>query len=246
MNIMIVARENTEQELLQGVITELYPEAELVCFSKIREAMDFAANRLSDIVLIDIEHEGRNHMNFAKELQKMYPRQNVILIAGSTEFALEAHTLYCSAYLMKPLQKENVARALQNLRYPLESKNNDIYIQCFGNFEVYHKGEPIHFRYSLTKQLLAYLVDRNGADCTSAWIEAALFDDEGHASYMKQIRKDLLDTFSSIGASELIRSGKGTLSINRNRVSCDYFDYLDGRRARKGNEYMIQYPFELL
>lgn len=247
MNVMLVGNSDFEMNTLKEYITAQIPKAEIHAFSDVSSAMKYADDRLVDIAVIDTAPSGRAALNLAKELIGYYPRVNVIFVSDEKDYALEAHNIYCSAYLMKPVSEAMMQRALNNLRYPVESRNPDIYIQCFGNFEVFHKGEPVHFRYSLTKQLLAYLVDRNGADCTTSWMEAALFnDDDGHASYLKQLRKDLLDTFASIQASDLIRSGKGTLSINRNQVSCDYFDYLDGRSVRKGKEYMLQYPYELL
>lgn len=80
-------------------------------------------------------------------------------------------------------------------------------MQTFGNFEVYVDGKPLEFKYSRTKEMLAYLVDRQGALCTMAEIQAVLFEDEmGHESYIKSLRRDLQVTLDEAGCGNARRS----------------------------------------
>ena len=75
-------------------------------------------------------------------------------------------------------------------------------MQTFGNFEVYVDG-----KYSRTKEVLAYLVDRQGALCTMAEIQAVLFEDEmGHESYIKSLRRDLQVTLDEADCGNARRS----------------------------------------
>ena len=48
-------------------------------------------------------------------------------------------------------------------------------MQCFGHFEVLLDGVPVRFERQLTKQLFAYLIDRQGALCPTGEIAAALW-----------------------------------------------------------------------
>ena len=85
-----------------------------------------------------------------------------------------------------------------NLRKPVKLVNK-LQINVFGNFEVYFDGNPLKFKYTKSKELLAYLVDRRGALCTVSELMAVLFeDDEGHETYFKSIRKDMIDTIESV------------------------------------------------
>ena len=55
-----------------------------------------------------------------------------------------------------------------------------IFIQTFGNFDVLLDGNPVHFSSAKSKELLAYLVDRQGALVTRVEAFAALYEDENY------------------------------------------------------------------
>ena len=71
---------------------------------------------------------------------------------------------------------------------------------------------------------------------------AAIFE-ENRPSYFGNIRLDLIDTFATLGVPEVISTSYGRMRIVREQVSCDYFDYLDGKNAAFRGEYMSQYSF---
>lgn len=79
----------------------------------------------------------------------------------------EAFQLHASGYIMKPVTVKAVEEELRNLRYSLpEPSVQPLRVQAFGNFEVFYKGQPVHFSRSRTKELFAYLIDRRGAGST--------------------------------------------------------------------------------
>ena len=92
-------------------------------------------------------------------------------------------------------------------------------------------------------ELLAYLVDRNGARCSMKELSAILFEDDLHRSYMYQIRLDLMNTLGSLGVEDVVIQSRGYLGIARDKVKCDYFDYLDHKIEAPVREYMTQYSF---
>ena len=108
---------------------------------------------------------------------------------------------------------------------------------------MYCDNKPIQFSLNKTKELLAYLVDRKGAECRKNEIIAALFEDDFNTEYYKKLRKDLIDTFTSLGIEEAIVISRGGLAINKEIVECDYYDYLESDQAKPPKEYMSQYSF---
>ena len=136
-------------------------------------------------------------------------------------------------------------KELYDLRRPIP-KRRRLRIQTFGNFEAYIEGKPIAFKYSKTKELLAYLVDRKGALCTSAELQAVIFEDDGgHESYMKSLRRDLLETLESIGCGDVVAQQRGKLGVVPDNLDCDYYDWCDGKRMGVvwHGEYMAQYSW---
>ena len=131
------------------------------------------------------------------------------------------------------------------MRRPIP-KRKRVRLQTFGNFEAYIDGKPMAFKYSKTKEVLAYLIDRKGALCTLTELQAILFEDDyGHESYMKSLRRDLLDTLEAVECEHIISQQRGKLGIVPEEVDCDYYDWCNGKRGGRvwNGEYMAQYSW---
>ena len=162
---------------------------------------------------------------------------------GFEEYRKEAYNLHASGYLTKPITVAKLKNELCNLRRPIP-KRNRMRVQTFGNFEVFIDEKPVSFKYSKTKELLAYLVDRKGALCTIAEAQIVIFEDNrDHESYMKNLRRDLLEVLGNAGCGDVIAQQRGKLGIIPDLIDCDYYDWCDGRRMGIvwHGEYMAQY-----
>ncbi|MBQ0059486.1 MAG: response regulator [Lachnospiraceae bacterium] len=243
MNLLLVDDEPMVLELLKDAVEEVLPNATMNDFLDAEEALAFAEEHPIDIAFLDINMRILDGITMAKELQEMYPRINIIFCTGYTEYMPDAFEMYCSGYIVKPVTEEKIQKAVDHLRYEVNDGKLPVTFHCFGSFEAYFNDTPINFKYNRTKELLAYLVDRNGADCGTREIMAVLFEDEEKRSYFNNLRQDLLNTFEELGIGDVIRTSKGKLGINRELVSCDHFDYQDGKATMEPTEYMTQYAF---
>ncbi|MEG1145667.1 MAG: response regulator, partial [Clostridium sp.] len=187
----------------------------------------------------------------AKHLKQVNPKVNIIFVTAYKKYAMEALSLHSSGYVMKPATKEKIEHELEYLRYPVSMlTKHKVWIQCFGNFEVFADGEPIKFTYSKTKELLAFLVDRKGAFCSNGEIIAALWEDDGDmvkkSSYLRDLRADLRATFTTFGVEEAIRKQRGVMAVSLDKIACDYYNWMQGDiaaiNAYRG-EYMSQYSW---
>lgn len=119
-------------------------------------------------------------------------------------------------------------------------------IRTFGNFEIYVNNKPVAFKYSVSKELIAFLVDRRGVMCTNGEIMSALWEDEDRSGYLRQIRKDIVDTLKKFGLDDIIFVQWGKMGIDRTKVECDLFMWEDGNLAAINSyhgEYMEQYSW---
>ena len=139
---------------------------------------------------------GMSGVELAKRLKEINPSINIIFVTGYTEYALDAYSLHASGYLTKPVTSERIKLELEDLRFPMPRKkaSKNIKIQCFGDFEVYYQDSPIKFSRSKTKEMLAYLVDRQGAMVSLTGLSKLLFNEE-KSSYMRNLVADLTKTF---------------------------------------------------
>lgn len=246
MRILAVDDEAIALENLIKEIKSSNEEAEVFSFLHGDAAIAFMKEKICDVAFLDIEMPGIDGINLANELIKINPNVNIIFATEHDRYYGVAFDMHVSGYILKPITSEKIRIELENLRKPVKSSNK-LRIEVFGNFEVYFDEKPIKFKYSKTKELFAYLVDRNGALCTIGEIMSILFeDDEGHKTYFKSIRKDLLETLKNLGCEECINIQYGKMGINKSNVSCNYYDYLNGKinlnEVYQG-EYMTQYSF---
>ena len=246
MKILAVDDEIIALEGLVKSIKEADSTAQVFSFRFADEAIKFMEKNICDVAFLDIEMYGINGVSLANILLQMNPKINIIFSTGYGNYRDVAFDMHASGYIVKPITPEKVKKELLNLRKPVKVANK-LQINVFGNFEVYFDGNPLKFKYSKSKELLAYLVDRKGALCTVSELIAILFeDDEDHKTYFKSIRKDLIDTLTEVGCLDAIVIQHGKLGINKDNVHCSYFDLLD-RKIKLNDvyhgEYMTQYSF---
>ena len=245
MKIIAVDDERIALEGLLDVIAEAAPDAELNGFEYPEDALDFVLEHDCNIAFLDVEMTGMSGVELAEQLKLRNPNINIIFATGFEEYRKEAYDLHASGYLTKPITADKVRRELSDLRRPIP-KRRRMRAQTFGNFEVYIDGVPISIKYSKTKELLAYLIDRRGALCTLSELQAVIFEDDGgHESYMKSLRRDLIDTLDAISCTNVIAQQRGKLGVVPDNLDCDYYDWCDGKRMGIvwQGEYMVQYSW---
>ena len=246
MIVIAVDDERFALENLADSIRQASPNAQIHPFRYPEDALDFAKENDLDVAFLDVEMVGMNGVELAERLKLYHPDVNIIFSTGYGHYRDAAFDLHASGYLTKPITPEKVKKELDNLRRPVQDSKR-VRIRSFGNFEVYLDGYPVSFKYSKTKEMLAYLVDRKGALCTNGEIMAILFeDDNGHEAYFRSLRKDLTDALELAGCGEILSQQRGRIGIIPELVDCDYFNWCSGKRSGVNafqGEYMTQYSW---
>ena len=251
MNIIAVDDEKLAREVLEDSIARAVPGAEVHAFRKPEEAAGYVRTNGCDVAFLDIKMRGMTGLELARRLKDICHEVNIIFVTGYSQYTLEAFRLYASDYLLKPATPDAVAQALEHLRTPIRPKHEKVIrFQCFGNFEVFCNGQPLHFQRVKTKELLAYLVDRMGASVTMGELMTVLWEDGpdtlSRQSNLRNLISDLRTTLSHAGAENVIRKERNTIAIDCNAVDCDYYDFLHhipyAVNCYQG-EYMTQYSW---
>jgi len=251
MNIIIVDDELHARNRLKKLLSELGSE-DVEVFDRSISALSFAKENRVDVAFLDITMPEMNGIELAKELKKTNPYVNVVFCTGYSEFMRDAIDLHASGYLLKPAEVESVSKALDNLLHPIAVASPRFFARTFGTFDFFVDGEPLHFKRSKSKEMLAYLISIRGSGANRKDISAALFGDkydEQTQNYLSKIYKDLMETLSSVGGANIVRKSFNTYSVNTELFSCDLYDYDKGDpaaiNAYKG-EFMTQYDWGIL
>ena len=245
MKIIAVDDEKIALQGLLSAIQQAAPDADIHGFRYTSKAIDHMESDPCDVAFLDIEMKGMNGVEVAARFKAINPNVNIIFATGFGSYRDAAFDLHASGYLIKPITEESVKRELDNLRRPISTPKR-LQIRTFGNFEVLYNNTPLRFKYQKTKEMLAYLVDRKGAMCSTGELMAVLFDDDDHNAYYQRLRSDLRTIFSEIGCEDMILQQKGLLGLVIKDLDCDYYDYLNGKVPLEKlyhGEYMAQYSF---
>lgn len=248
MRILLVDDEKLQLTRLEESVKSVLPTADIVSYTNPVSALEENKKQKIDIAFLDIEMPQLNGIQLAKALKGINPKVNIVFVTAFNRFALDAMKLRASGFITKPVNEEKVFEEVNGLRYPVElTPTKKLQIKCFGNFEVFHNGQPLKFSYSKSKELFAYLVDREGSAININELNAILWE-EDHTSYLRNLISDIQKTLSSIGASDVFIKRHNECYIDVTKVDCDAYEYKNNNpeaiRMYRG-EYMYQYSWPI-
>ena len=248
MVVLLVDDEKLQLLRLETAVKKLMPTAEILSYENPVKALEDNKNVKIDIAFLDIEMPVLNGLQLAKNLKSKNPLINIVFVTAYSDYAVNAYEMHASGYLLKPVTEERLKIEIEGLRYPVDLKlSKRLYVKCFGNFEVFCDGRPLQFKRSKTKELLAYLIDREGAEINVNELNAVLWE-EDHKSYLRVLIADLKDALKSVGAEDVFVKRFNKYCVDVSKVDCDAYEYKRNNpaaiRMYRG-EYMMQYPWAI-
>lgn len=230
MRFFAVDDEKYMLEEIKEVLSRVRPDDEVFTFLKPSQALEEAKKQPVDVVFLDIQMGSMTGLELALQMKKLQPDINIIFVTGYPKYAVQAFKIHATGYLLKPIAEEDLIRELTFI-YGEEDKKR-IRVQTFGGFELFVDGEPVKFERAKSKELLAYLVDLNGAGVTTAQAYAALFEDAADTAsgktYFRNIVHSLKNTLQAVGAEEILIRSFNRLAVAPHIIDCDYYRFLDG------------------
>ena len=246
MKVIAVDDEELMLHALVRAISASPDVKEVVKFSNPEKALNYVEENPIDVAFLDINMRGMGGIALAEKIIKLRPNSKIVFCTGHEEYAIFAFKLHASGYIMKPISAEDVQNEIDNIK-GVRKKEKLLEVKCFGNFEVYVKGEVVSFKRSKTKELFAFLVDRKGAGMTAKQICAVLFPDDTNdvknTAYLRQLVMDLKNTLKAVGADAVFCHETPFYRVDTSLLKCDYFNYLETGKPEFLGEYMTQFSW---
>lgn len=104
MDIAVVDDERVIREHIREMIESQKPDCHVACFSSGEEFLNTA--KAFDIIFLDIQMDGMNGIETAKETREKNEDTVLIFITGIKEYVFEALDIYAFHYLLKPVTKQ--------------------------------------------------------------------------------------------------------------------------------------------
>ena len=110
MRIAICDDERNIQKLIANKIKKQYREAEIIPFSSGEELL--LSEKQIDILFLDIQMNGKNGMETAKELRKKDKKVIIIFVTAMEDYVFQAFDVGAFHYIVKPIDDEKFADVL--------------------------------------------------------------------------------------------------------------------------------------
>lgn len=197
---------------------------------------------------LDINLANHNGVELAKKLIEINPNILIVFISG---YAVDKEEIQKElgknllGFCDKPYSEEILDRYIKHI-LDVQIKRS-VQIKAFGSFDLFINNRPVKFYSSKSQELLALLVDRNGASVTMGEAISQLWPDykieKSKILYRDAVWK-LRKCLKENGLIGLVEFERALLSINK-IYQCDYWDFLEGNVELFNGEYMINYDWSM-
>ena len=240
MHVLAIDDERLALENLIFSLKEALPGATIHSFITPESALEFTqnlykeSNQSLDFAFLDVVMSTMSGLEVAVSIKKLFPEVRIIFVTGYSDYAYDAYRLHAKGYILKPVSKALIQEELYHLDIPQKVKGPQkrVQIHTFGTFDVFVDQQPLRFSRSRAKELLAYLVDRQGNGVTLSNICAVLFEDSsgstGNKKHAQNVISSLRRALESAGVEDILIKKWNYLALDTKKVDCDYYRFLKG------------------
>lgn len=245
MNLLILDDEELALADTKAIIKDVLPKSKIVTFQLAQQALAYISNHQIDIAFLDIEIPEINGIALAQKFKEIQPELHIIFVTGFEKYAIDAFAIHASGFLMKPILKEDVLREMTFLYGDsFHSIPKKISVFTFGGFDIQVDGKLLEFKRAKSKELLAYLIDRNGRGITAREACAILWEDSVYSkkqqSYYRNVVAAFEETLVKADIQDILIKKRNYIAIRPELLDCDSYRYMNGE-ANMMNVYPSDY-----
>lgn len=113
MRIAICDDEKNIRELIKGKIANQYPNANIIFYNSGEELL--LSDNPIDILFLDIQMQGKNGMETARELRKKDKKIIIIFVTAVEEYVFQAFDVGAFHYIVKPINNTKFTEVLHRV-----------------------------------------------------------------------------------------------------------------------------------
>ncbi len=254
-DLRIVAIDNDHISLKQigDLITQMDGVKYQRGFLDVLDGIAYIKEQRVDLVFIAISMYSDQGIIVARQLEEMNPPPAIAFVTWRRDYSYDAWRTNAVDYILKPVKIEDLVRTVGRARYyklfkEIEERKNvskkQIVMKCFPSFDVFVDGEIVEFTYAKVKELLAFLVYQQGNWCTIDQIVFSVLEKQTEKSgkqYYRTLMHRLKNVLERYGIQFILETGYGRARIKSLHFTCEYYEYLKGKRDLFQGTFMGTY-----
>ena len=214
-------------------------------------ALEWLESNSVGLALLEIRMPETDGISLAARIREKHPDTAILFLSEYKEYAFDAFSVHPIGYLLQPVSVERLTAELVQIGMgELSNSLPRIRVKTFGYFDLYVDGRPVSFRLAKSKEILAFLVDKQGSGVTRSELFAAVWGDRLYDRRMQKqfdvYVRSLRQTLRENGADCIMEMEKGILRVKPETFYCDAYRFYSGDsdaiNAYRG-EYMSSYPW---
>jgi Response regulator containing CheY-like receiver and SARP domains len=217
-------------------------------FESGEELLAYLKEHPLDAIFLDIEMPDVNGLQLCEQVLDLNENIDIIFVTAFNQYAVEAFELQAIDYIMKPFTEERfhktVRRLLKTQKTYLAPRKP--FIQCFGDFEVFLDGEAIQWKNSKAKEILAFLVHKEGVPVNGEKIADAVWPEYDAQKSKTNFHANtylLRRRLAEAGISQILENSRGNYRVITEEVDCDLYEL---KKIVKGNHIKSKEEYALI
>jgi two-component SAPR family response regulator len=216
-------------------------------FESGEELLAYLKEHPLDAIFLDIEMPDVNGLQLCEQVLDLDENIDIIFVTAFNQYAVEAFELQAIDYIMKPFTEERLHKTVRRL---LKTQRTDLaarkpFIQCFGDFEVFLDGEAMQWKNSKAKEILAFLVHKEGVPVNGEKIADAVWPEYDAQKSKTNFHANtylLRRRLAEAGISQMLENRRGNYRVITEEVDCDLYELkkiVKGNHIRSKEEYAL-------
>jgi two-component system LytT family response regulator len=217
-------------------------------FESGEELLAYLKEHPLDAVFLDIEMPDVNGLKLCEQVLDINENIDIIFVTAFNQYAVEAFELQAIDYIMKPFTEERLHKTVRRL---LKTKRTDLvpskpFIQCFGDFEVFLNGKAMEWKNSKAKEILAFLVHKEGIPVNWEKIADAVWPEYNAQKSQTNFHANtylLRRRLAEAGISRILENSRGNYKVVTDEFNCDLYQL---KKTVKGNHIKSKEDYFLI
>lgn len=165
MKVMVVDDEPLNLQMMEDMLGAIDEGIQASYFAQPLKALEAVQNETYDAGFLDIQMPGMSGLDLADKMLAVDPGITIVFVTAFNHYATEAFEVNAVDYLLKPIEQEQVKRALKRIveRQDREKKGGEtLSIYGFGSPRIFYGKEELLWDRRKTAELFWYLLAYRG------------------------------------------------------------------------------------